>query len=57
MHVKFLKAAMPSVPVTSKDFHYTPAVQTNVVETWKKFGWTPTTTRGSIREPFMGKTK
>lgn len=57
MQVKFLKAAMPSVPVTSKDFHYTPAVQTNVVETWKKFGWTPTTTRGSIREPLMGKAK
>jgi hypothetical protein len=49
--------AMPSVPVTSKDFHYTPAVQTDITETWKRFGWVPTTKRSNINKPVMGKTK
>lgn len=57
MQVKSMRMAMPSVPVTSKDFHYTPAVQTDITETWKRFGWVPTTKRGTINKPVLGKTK
>jgi hypothetical protein len=57
MEMKYHSRAVPSIPVTSKDFHYTPAVQTDVTETWRKFGWVPTTKRGNINKPVMGKTK
>ena len=57
MEMKYHSRAIPSIPVTSKHFHYTPAVQTDVTETWKRFGWVPTTKRGNINKPVMGKTK
>jgi hypothetical protein len=29
--------------LTDHDFEWTPAVKTNVQETWRRFGWIPTT--------------
>lgn len=29
------------VSILSKDFVWTPAVKTNIVNTWRKHGWTP----------------
>ena len=34
---KYQSVAMPSKPITSPDFGYVNAAQTNVAETWKKF--------------------
>jgi hypothetical protein len=31
------------VKLTDPDFTWTPAVKTSVQETWKRFGWLPTT--------------
>ena len=35
------KMAIPSQRVTDPDFKYIPQAQTNVQETWKRFGWVP----------------
>lgn len=37
------KLTRPSVPVTSPEFHYTPAAATDVTRTWARFGWIPPT--------------
>ena len=31
--------AYPTIPITDKQFKYTPACKTDVRETWKKAGW------------------
>lgn len=33
----------PTWRLTDQDADYTPSVKTNVQETWKRFGWVPTT--------------
>lgn len=35
------KAAKPTIPLTDAKFVYRNSAQTNVQETWKRFGWTP----------------
>lgn len=35
------KIVFPTVPVTSPDFEYRNAAQTDVTQTWRKFGWLP----------------
>ena len=33
----------PKHRITNPEFKYTPSDKTNVQETWRKAGWTPTT--------------
>jgi hypothetical protein len=33
----------PSYPILDSSFRYVPAVATSVAETWRRFGWRPTT--------------
>lgn len=35
------KPTQPSVPLTDSKFIYRNSSQTNVQETWKRFGWQP----------------
>ena len=35
------KAVKPTIPLTDAKFVYRNSAQTNVQETWKRFGWTP----------------
>ncbi len=34
---------MPTTKLYRRDFKYTPAAETNVLATWRKFGFRPTT--------------
>lgn len=35
--------------ILSKDFKYVPAVATNVQDTWRKFGWRPSSEVPDVR--------
>ena len=41
--------AYPSIPITDKQFKYTPACNTDVRETWRKAGW-PFPSAGQIKK-------
>jgi hypothetical protein len=43
---------MPTTRLYHKDFKYTPAADTNIVATWRRFGFRPTTgTQRRARQP------
>jgi hypothetical protein len=33
----------PSISILDRSFRYVPSVATSVAETWRRFGWRPTT--------------
>ena len=37
-----MKKTMPSKPITDPAFKYVPAKDTDITQTWKRFGWVPT---------------
>ncbi len=41
----------PSVSILDKSFRYVPSVATSVADTWRRFGWRPTTPRQREAEP------
>jgi len=35
----------PSLSILDPTFHYVPSVATSVTDTWRRFGWRPTSSR------------
>lgn len=37
----YIRKCVPSTPSSDKRFEYTLSTKTNIVDTWKKYGWSP----------------